>query len=63
MSGFGTEVENANALFYADDGQIGSTDPRWLQDSFVFLSDAFRRVGLRTNSDKTKVMTCLPGSI
>jgi hypothetical protein len=61
VSGFGTDVQDRFALFYVDDGAVGSADLEWLlQASFDVLADCFRRVvGLRTNSTKTKVMNDL----
>ena len=49
--------------FYADDGVLSARCPEWLQSSFTTLVGLFERVGLRTNSQKTKVMTCVPGRI
>ncbi|KAL7427260.1 hypothetical protein ACHAXH_000579 [Discostella pseudostelligera] len=49
--------------FYADDGVLSARCPEWLQESFTTLVGLFERVGLRTNSQKTKVMTCVPGRI
>ena len=45
------------ALFYADDGYIASSDAETLQRSVDVLTGLFDRVGLKTNVDKTKVMT------
>ena len=44
------------AIFYADDGYITSRSKQQLQD-------AMELVGLRTNTSKTKGMTCVPGKI
>ena len=49
--------------FYADDGVLSARCPEWLQESFTILVGLFERVGLRTNAQKTKVMTCVPGRI
>jgi len=62
-AGLGTYVQDNQAFFYADDGLIGSTDPEWLQEAFNFLTELFERVGLKTNTNKTKAMICHPGSI
>ena len=51
------------AIFYADDGLIASRDPAQLQTAMDLLTGLFDRVGLRTNTDKTEVMTFLPGKI
>ena len=45
-----------SAVFYADDGMVGATDPQWLQGAFSALVAIFDRVGLRTNVDKTVSM-------
>ena len=50
-------------LFYVDDGYIASRDPELLQKCVDTLVEIFERVGLYTNVDKTKAMTCLPGKI
>ncbi|EJK72705.1 hypothetical protein THAOC_05733, partial [Thalassiosira oceanica] len=47
------------ALLYADDVYIASTSRRVVQDSMDILTELFDRVGLRTNTEKTKVMTCV----
>ena len=44
------------AVFYADDGMVGATDPKWLQGAFSALVAIFDRVGLQTNVDKTVSM-------
>ena len=49
--------------FYADDGVLSARCPEWLQSSFTTLVGLFKHVGLRTNAQKTKVMTCIPGKI
>ena len=51
------------AIFYADDGYIASRSKQQLQDALEILVDLFERVGLRTNTKKTKGMTCVPGKI
>ena len=63
ISGVGERITERAALFYADDGLLASPDKEWLQAAFTVLVDLFGRVGLRTNTDKTKVMTMLPASI
>ena len=37
----GRERRHQAALFYADDGMIASTDPRWLQWAFTILVGLF----------------------
>ncbi|EJK68610.1 hypothetical protein THAOC_10191, partial [Thalassiosira oceanica] len=47
------------ALLYADDAYFASTPKSILQKSMDILTEVFDRVGLRTNTEKTKVMTCV----
>ena len=56
----GKEGRHQAALFYADDGMVASSDPRWLQWAFNALVGLFERVGLRKNVGKTVSMTCRP---
>ena len=49
--------------FYADDGKITSCDAEWLQTLTDILTGLFLRVGFRTNTTKTKTMTCVPGAL
>lgn len=56
-------VQLFTALFYADDGYIASSDAETLQRSVDVLTGLFDRVGLKTNVDKTKVMTCIDARI
>ena len=51
---------NFSAVFYADDGMVGASDPAWLQGAFSALVTIFDRVGLQTNVDKTVSMACQP---
>ena len=48
----GREGRHQAALFYADDGMIALSDPRWLQWAFTQLVGLFDRVGLKTNCKK-----------
>ena len=48
------------SLFYADDGMVASSDPRWLQGDFNTLVGLFDRLVLRTNVNKIVVMVCCP---
>jgi hypothetical protein len=50
-------------VFFVDNRLVGSRDPVWLQSALNVLVILFESIGLRTNSDKTKVMTCNPGNI
>ena len=63
VSGVGVGGRAHSALFYADDGEVSSRDPDWLQGAIDVLADLFGRVGLKTNTDKTEVMICHPGHI
>ena len=56
----GNEGRHQAALFYADDGMVESSDPRWLQWAFDTLVSLFERVGLQTNVGKTVSMVCRP---
>ena len=51
------------AIFYAGDGYISSRNELQLQEAMDSLTALFDHVGLRTNTDKTKSMTCLPGKV
>ena len=61
--GYGRSVQAFFAIFYADDGFVGSRDNNKLQASINILVDLLERVGLRTNTKKTEEMTCIPGKI
>jgi hypothetical protein len=63
VSGVGDGGREHSALFYADDGEVSSRDPAWLQGAIDVLAELFGRVGLKTNTDKTEVMICHPGHI
>ena len=62
-SGMAEEIRNFLAIFYADDGLIQARCPERLQASFNILIELFERVGLRTNTSKTKSMVCVLGQI
>jgi hypothetical protein len=49
--------------FFVDDGLVRLRDPIWLQSAMDILVTPFEGIGLRTNPDKTKVMTCIPENI
>ncbi len=49
--------------FFVDNGLVRSRDPVWLQSTLNILVTLFESIRLRTNLDKTKVMTCIPGNI
>lgn len=63
IDGVGHSVAERLAAFYADDGLLAARSPEWLQSGFSWLVELFKRVGLMTNSEKTKAMTCYPYSI
>jgi hypothetical protein len=45
------------------DKLVGLKNHVWLQSAMDILVTLFGGMGLRTNPDKTKVMTCIPGNI
>jgi hypothetical protein len=61
--GLGLSARDRLVLFYADDGLIAARDNDWLQSALGVLTELFERVGLQTNTSKTKAMTCIPGYI
>jgi hypothetical protein len=62
-SGVFSEVCREIVAFFVDDGLVGSRDPIWLQSAMDILVTLFEGIGIRTNPDKIKVMTCIPGNI
>jgi exonuclease III len=62
-SGVGEEIRHFLVAFYADDGLIQARCPERLQSAFDILIELFERVGLVTNTRKTKAMVCIPGRI
>jgi hypothetical protein len=50
------------AILYADDGLIASYQPELGPDSLDYLVELFQRMGLNTNTLKTKSLTCSPRS-
>lgn len=63
MEGMGSRVRTLLSMFYADDGIIATRSDQYLQQTLDCLVEIFLRIGLKTNTDKTKVMTCFPGHI
>ena len=61
--GYGEELRKILTIFYADDALLASRDPALLQEALDVMVALFERVGLRTNTAKTKVMICVPGKI
>jgi hypothetical protein len=57
------EASREIVAFFVDDGLVGSRDPIWLQSALDVLAILFESIDLRTNPDKTKVMTCVSGNI
>ena len=51
------EGRHRASLFYADDGMVASSDPRWLQWAFNTLVGLFDHMGLQKNVGKTVSMT------
>jgi hypothetical protein len=62
-SGVFSEACREIVAFFVDNGLVRSRDPIWLQSAMDILITLFEGIGLRTNPDKTKVMTCIPGNI
>jgi hypothetical protein len=58
--GGGAIQEEIAAMLYADDVLLTSNQPDILQGGTDYLVDLFERVGLNTNTSKTKSMTCEP---
>ena len=58
--GGGGEGKHQASLFYADDGMVASSEPRWLQWEFDTLFSLYDRLGLRTNVGNTVSMVCRP---
>ncbi len=56
-------MRNQCIAYFVDDGLVATRCPEWLQTSFNILITLFEWIGLRTNAEKMKVMTCLPGKI
>ena len=50
-------------VFYADDGMVGSRNSDWLQHTMNVLVRIFRSYGLVANIEKSRTMTCQPGSL
>ena len=63
QDGVGDLVRDQCIAFFVDDGLVAARCPAWLQSSFNILIKLFERIGLLANSDKTKVVTCVPGRI
>ncbi len=55
------QIATRMVSFYVDDGVLSARDPVWLQSAFDVLITLFEQVGLKTNTTKTQVMTCVPG--
>ncbi len=57
------EASREIVAFFVDDWLVGSRNPVWLQSALQVLVILFESIGLRTNPDKTKVITCVPEKI
>ena len=56
----GQEGRHQADLFYADDGMVASSDPRWLQGAFNTLVGLFNRVVLQTNYGRQLAWSATP---
>ena len=56
----GNEGRHQASLFYADDGMVALSNPRWLHWAFDTLVSLFEQVGLQTNFENTVSMFCRP---
>ena len=54
----GQEVRHQNSLFWADNGMVASSDPRWIYGEFSTLVGLFNGVGLRNNVREKVGMVC-----
>jgi hypothetical protein len=61
--GIGEAVHDHVVAFFVDNGLVVARCAEWLQSSVTILIHLFKRIGLKTNAAKTKVMMCLPGKI
>jgi hypothetical protein len=61
--GLGEAARDHMVAFFINDRLVAARCPEWLQSSFQILIALFECIGLQTNAEKTKVMTCLPGRI
>ena len=57
-----TEVEH-NLVFCADDWRIAVRNHIRVQDDLMVTMAMFKRVGIDTNTEKTKSLVCTPGYI
>jgi hypothetical protein len=62
-SGVFSEACREIVAFFVDNGLVGSRDAIWLQSAMEVLVTLFEGIGLWTNHNTTKVMTCVPGNI
>ena len=63
QDGLGETVGRCLGVFYADDGMVGSRNSDWLQHTMNVLVRIFRSYGLVANIEKSRTMTCQPGSL
>ena len=52
-----------NFVFYVNDGKIAGRDHEWVKDTLTVTVAMFRRMGLKTNLEKTKSVFFTPGFI
>ena len=57
------EIRTLVAIFYAEDDLIAARNPKTRQTAVNLMAGLFDRVGLQTNTTKTKVMTFVPSKI
>jgi len=58
---YGATVWELMAIFYANDTVLAARDPVAWQNALNIIVGLSKHVGLRTNTSKTKIMTCMPG--
>ena len=63
LDGMVHAVGRSMGVFYADDGLIGSRDPKCIQGSLNLLIGMFHWIGLIAKIDKSKMMVCQLGKI
>jgi hypothetical protein len=56
-------MDALSAIFYVDNAYLAAQDPVFSQRAKDGLGSTFERLGLETNTPKTKAMTCTPHKI
>ena len=59
--GCGAALQMPTAIFYVDNTLLASRDPKLLQEELVIIVGLSKRIRLRTNTTKTKVVICILG--